>query len=252
VVDLTGSFLKLRRAYQHIDSLRAAAKVAYHIVPEEYEERRRLRLRFGPAHFEVPLIFGDVVHNLRAALDHLAWEAADRTLRDWRTEFPVIRIGAKGPDDMEAFAKTKMQGAAQSVIGLVAECEPYQGGGGHAIWQLHELDIIDKHRKMVVTVSQSDSMSPDFGGIAEQSNIDPKFVDAFKSVRVWIKSAEPTELHDGEILAEHPLDQPVGNPQYAIRVTVDEPPVVESEPILELAANLSQAVETMLDKVRDL
>lgn len=88
------------------------------------------------------LIIGDVVHNLRTALDHANWElrGQDGGKQDRYTKLPV------GDD------KTKFESQCHGIRtprgdlpSFYIPFEFFNGGKGHNIFVLHDLDIIDKH-----------------------------------------------------------------------------------------------------------
>jgi hypothetical protein len=99
--------------------------------------------------FDVVSIAGDVVHNLRSALDHLAQHLAivgsaslsDKELR--QIEFPIAETPAK----YEADKARKVKGMRLEAIEAIDRLKPYKGGND-ALWRIHELDNIDKHRAL--------------------------------------------------------------------------------------------------------
>jgi len=99
---------KLRRADAHFDALHAEAGAwldshPYEIFPVEqdawFEEALHFEMHIGVVQappWELGLIFGDVLHNLRGVLDHLFWELVTRrgtpTWNEARTiSFPIAR-----------------------------------------------------------------------------------------------------------------------------------------------------------------
>jgi hypothetical protein len=99
---------------------------------------------------------GDCLHNLRSALDCLAVAlvvengfTSDDDVRS--TQFPVHWSAA----DMATNAKTSaFFGRAGPVAEkYVRQVEPYRGGKGDALWRLHQLDILDKHRAIILVGS---------------------------------------------------------------------------------------------------
>lgn len=95
------------------------------------------------------LIFGDCVHNLRSALDHLAWQLDAKP--DATTNFP-IRLNP--PDSWPLDCVSRMQPDAQIIIeGLQPFWETHFGRepARHPLWALHSLDIEDKHKVLVST-----------------------------------------------------------------------------------------------------
>lgn len=153
-----GARLKVKRARQHIEELNAA--LAEHLergagelrVKQEAKHDYRLVFEAEPVPAEVSLILGDAVHNLRTALDHLAWElvaAADRKPgKD--TYFPIRETREKL---INAVDKGEMKFAGRDVCRLIIDTiQPYKGGNG-ALWPLHDTDIVDKHRLLVPVVA---------------------------------------------------------------------------------------------------
>jgi len=94
-------------------------------------------------------IAGDAIHNLRSALD-VAMSEMEFVLTSKRTKdvtFPVY----KTRDDLEKAVNSRLEGKTpKRVIDyIVKSIQPYERGNGDAIWQLHRLDIVDKHRVIV-------------------------------------------------------------------------------------------------------
>ena len=97
--------------------------------------------------FEALAIAGDVVHNLRSALDHLAnqlvWVGSDSE-PSRRVAFPISEDAAAYERDKTR----KVEGMCPKTIKAIDALKPYKGGKGDALWRLHELDNIDKHRTL--------------------------------------------------------------------------------------------------------
>jgi hypothetical protein len=105
--------------------------------------------------FDTVTIAGDVIHNIRAALDHLARQlvfvgmdcapaAIPLTEKDLRgIEFPI----AETPEKYEADKARKTKRMLPEAIEAIDALKPYKGGND-ALWRIHELDNIDKHRTL--------------------------------------------------------------------------------------------------------
>jgi hypothetical protein len=131
------------------------------------------------------LVVGDAVHNLRAALDHALFDTAHRhageslTGRDERTlSFPIL--GAAPPEGFEKKTAGQLPYVPADVRGVVEESQPYRQSSAahpdgfrfHPLWQLHELDRIDKHRRLAVTAA---SLGHQAIGVPEGVDPDVKF-----------------------------------------------------------------------------
>lgn len=115
----------------------------------------------GPSLDRFSVLAGEVTYHLRSSLDQLVWQLIKRTglsdndilkLRP-RPEFPIYRH----LDEYESQGKRKVQGCvSDSAMAIINKAQPYEGKGGgwvdEAIWNVHELNIIDKHRLLNAVV----------------------------------------------------------------------------------------------------
>jgi hypothetical protein len=102
------------------------------------------RQRIRP--FDALAIAGDVVHNLRTALDHLASQlvsAGSDGEPSRRVEFPIAKDAATYEHDKAR----KVEGMSSEGIKFIDALKPYKGGN-ESLWKIHELDNIDKHRTL--------------------------------------------------------------------------------------------------------
>jgi hypothetical protein len=96
--------------------------------------------------FDVVATAGDIVHNLRSALDHLAYQlvvVGSGKEPSRRVEFPI----AKDVVTYEAEKARKVEGMRPVAIKAIDSVKPYKGGND-PLWRIHELDNIDKHRTL--------------------------------------------------------------------------------------------------------
>jgi hypothetical protein len=171
--------LKLERAVQHLKSLEADIKQwlgehPYFVVskfdPERGEHSVWIRPEGDPP-AELSLIIGDCLHNLRSALDSLAYDLARTYARKAlpptvaeKSEFPIFidpdkfeewrerKIGAIDPRaqaDIERLQPYHEQESFRSLISVMARAHPE---AYHPLWLLHKLSNIDKHRERHLTL----------------------------------------------------------------------------------------------------
>ena len=98
----------------------------------------------------IALIAGDIVHNLRSALDHLACQLVlvnGQPIAD-ETGFPIF----KGTEINEATFARKVKGMTVAAKDRIRATEPYKNGKGGDLWVLHKLDIADKHHTLLTTL----------------------------------------------------------------------------------------------------
>lgn len=98
--------------------------------------------------FDICLIAGDFVANLRACLDHLAWQLAlhsgDNPSRD--ICFPICE---KDSLDTQLRIVKSTYGIPEEAIAIMKSLQPYHAGDAYQsthLWRLNKLWNIDKHR----------------------------------------------------------------------------------------------------------
>ncbi len=152
--------LKLGRAAQHINDANNAigdflARKPFKIVRRFDPTTSNLTLsvkRQEPIPSLISLIVCDAVHNLRATLD-LTYFAIIRPLtdRDGNIQFPIYR-----PDNKKDVPGRRLIKLASKKVGQALEkCQP-EPGGAYSIYELDALDVIDKHRLVLLTAYTTD------------------------------------------------------------------------------------------------
>lgn len=165
-----GAALKVKRANRHLTELTLAAerlplRHSYPMIVEKPEDGK-LKLTYladnmMPIEFSGAL--GDAIHNVRSAFDLIAVALTTRPLGNGkagdayfptgkdRQQFIKARDGYSDPCGRRR--KGKMQGAGADALRLVEELEPYDGGKW-SLRALHQLDIMDKHKLLIPTISR--------------------------------------------------------------------------------------------------
>ncbi len=156
----TASKLKIGRAYKHITDLNS--------LLSEFGKTDFCRLRvdvdpntgyntlkvesISPIPSDIPLIIGDIVHNLHSALDLVICEIlinAGKTL-DGTTKFPFFKFRQELIGQINS---GKLKAVGRDIYELIIDTiKPYRGGND-ALYGLHDLDILDKHRSLILVLS---------------------------------------------------------------------------------------------------
>ena len=160
---LEGVVSKIRRAQEHSNSLKEEVNAFtnsgdYDTLPERNSDgsEYRLRIKFGQLKPDVVrwgVMFGDVLHNLRSALDHLAWQLVLTGGGEpgSTTSFPIF----KDRDKFVSLSRDPVRGVSNKVRELIEGVQPFQRGREEAalsaLWVLHELSNWDKHRLVHLT-----------------------------------------------------------------------------------------------------
>jgi hypothetical protein len=157
---LDGPRLKIERAGKHLNNLERHMRLFREKQPEvlthqpEPDAADYVYYRLGQAPASFGLFVGDFAHNLRSALDHLAWQLALLTTKTPgdRTEFPIFeKEPEKGFLTAEG-VKRRIGDIPDEAQRLIEALQPYhrpEGAQRDPLWQLHRLDVIDKHRLLV-------------------------------------------------------------------------------------------------------
>ena len=150
------SRLKIERAQTHIFELEIAVENFFSrkpcaIVVEPYFDGSlswarscTARVRENVPYSFSPII-GDIIHNLRTALDLLACD--------------LVRLAGKNPSSVyfpfcerptelhSAIKKKNIHRAGHDVVEVIERFQPYRGGN-ETLRALHDMDVSDKHKSL--------------------------------------------------------------------------------------------------------
>lgn len=151
-------YLKLERAKHHISNLNERIDefltekpfklmIQFRAGAGEVAMRTEVEKSIPP---EFSLIIGDAIHNMRSALDVTLYTmASEKTCYPNKIQFPIAKDFRK----LESAIKDgQVMFAGEKVVEAVRLLRPYQTGN----WRLaglHSLDILDKHRLLILSRS---------------------------------------------------------------------------------------------------
>ena len=203
---LDGARLKVIRAQEHVDSLKAEIGMYLKERPYDIDTKKKadgtfsttVRIRIAPP-LRLSTIVGDCLTNARAALDYTMFQLAhitfdppfDVTDRNDRNvvSFPLFEKPETDPNTayvnrFNALANRMIAiPTAADAIDRIKASQPYNAGQGPLGW-LHELVNSDKHRMPSLTIGLIDT----FGAV-------------FSNAKVWFEGAGGTVFGEQEILA---------------------------------------------------
>ena len=173
---LESARLKLCRAKVHLEALNA--KVAVFIEGRPYaffvdvnadktEHVFRIQILEDP-NPTIPVVLGDYIHNLRSALDNLAWSLALKSSGGKLARFDKGQVAPRHISfpihrNAGAFVQAEFwQYVHPRYLGAIQDFQPYNGTYKdpltHPLTRLQKLSNIDKHRSIHRTlVSQADT-----------------------------------------------------------------------------------------------
>lgn len=152
VAALTDAYAKIAWAERHINALVVAIDSGEHVdtrpvAPEDglaYQHRHLLKILLPDVPADLAFIVADAIHNMRSALDYLMAALAHTNAKSRRyPTFPIC-------DNEKSLAKRDaFKCVSRSAQKFMKSVQPY-ATGCQALWWLHRLDIIDKHRKLSI------------------------------------------------------------------------------------------------------
>jgi len=162
--ELLGLKARLVRAKEQTDGLKEEinrfVNSPGHRFPVEWNEERTEatgRVFFDPmpdTHRWAVLV-GEVLHDLRSALNGLVWQLVIRNgdVPSRQTEFPIFLDKQR----YETESVIKLRGTSDRVKDQIARMQPFtlepEKAPDVALWLLHELNIVDKHRLVLPVVN---------------------------------------------------------------------------------------------------
>ena len=181
VPTLDGIRTKMARAHEHCGMLDREIRTfinskPYRIGYEFNAEMREHSWKLVSAPPEIPsrinAIIGDALYNFRSSLDHIVWQLVLRNggTPDTRNEFPIF-------SDRGNFSNStrKLRGVNDTARQIITAVQPCNGGDD-ALWFLHELSNMDKHRHLPVV----------FVNVTEVTSQTPFLIGPGKSIDIYI------------------------------------------------------------------
>ena len=169
---LDGARERLKRADEHIRNLSdeiAPLIRCLPIIPFSRErptftdEDRKNWDTLIKANTQIPprlsVLTGEIVHHMRAAFDHVAWQLSSAKLRasnPTQIAFPVSLVDTSTNKDELRRYKRQVEGiSSPSGLARIQSLQPYHAGNpsAHPLSLIHDLDRIDKHRELVLVAA---------------------------------------------------------------------------------------------------
>lgn len=158
---MTSAKRKLKRGVEQVKTLCREAAAFEDAKAYLFESERDVRspqeviyrcfaVQHEPTPLHWPLLAGEAVQNLRAALDHLVYEKSGE---NERTQFPIF----VKPGDFAARAPGMMKGVSEPLRAIIEGHQPYRhipdAPSQDPLAQLRTLSNRDKHKVLATVVS---------------------------------------------------------------------------------------------------
>jgi hypothetical protein len=216
---LAGVRAKLDRAEEHLAALKDQVSafldtdpygVREHIDPETGGYSLSIEIRQQPP-LLVSVIVGDLIHNLRSALDHLAWQLvlANGRKPSGSTQFPTFVSEPVSEDDARKWA-ARVKGMSPAVVKEIAGMQPYTAGDKarlHSLAILNAFSNEDKHKLPLACVAAIAKHERGTAGVAPVRDVEIEWVD--------IATGKP--LKEGDYIAWGKVRVTGPNPQTEVK-----------------------------------
>jgi hypothetical protein len=241
---------KIERANKHIRDLDTAitgflATNPYKVGTKRDPETRKpvyYVAEVQPVPPEIPLILGDAIQNLRAALDHLAQQlylvGSGASVYRKGTSFFI----ANKASDYRKHVGGRIEKMRRGAKDALAALEPYAEGKGNDFWVLHSLNNIDKHRTLFAAGSSYEAVGV---GMPEGTR---KFAASrgieLPDFPIALTPADnlcPLKIGD-ELFIGGPDDEIDPNRPFKFAVALNEPDIIKPGPMLETIRHLADLV----------
>lgn len=199
--------------------------------------------------FDVSLTAGDAVHNLRSALDQLAYQLvrASGNSPDHKTGFPIA--GDANKYRFDPFPGN-VKGMSDEAIKAIDAVKPYKGGNDD-LWRLHRLNIIDKHRLLlnICPTNTFYSVAPSDlrGEIRRWEDMYPGApIPRAHSCNFWIGQINPLPLKKGDTLLTLRHSELEDEPAFRFDLAFNEPEVGDAKPVVETLQRFAELVSKIV------
>lgn len=249
--------IKIERAKEHFRDLevevRSFLMTNPYIVGTKHDPQTRKLIYYLLSIREPPLrmstIAGDLIHNLRSALDHLAYNLVivGGGTPSTQTYFPIFDDAAR----YKTGCRGKVTGMRPDAIKAIDAIKPY-GGGNDTLWRLHKLNNVDKHRLLITVGSayRSINVGPHMHRIMMQTRSEAGFgnADNIPVPDIFLRPADslfPLKTGD-ELFIDAPNAEVNEKMQFRFEVAFGEPQIVEGEPLVETLHQMLDTVDSIV------
>ena len=262
---LDGVRVKLRRAWNQIDGIKAelSAFVKSDVYVPKIEFNTDTHWLTISVHVKKnpPLMWGvqigEIIHNLRSALDHIVWELfmldnLRQPARGTRLQFPIFETMA----GFDGRGRSQfLLGIGPNAVGLIRSQQPFpecDGGTGEGkkspLWHLKELSDADKHRTLHLTGTLIETFDFTFPPLKQPISIQERVVN------------NPGPIHEDTILArvhipgcsEWPFTENHVNGELRTDIAFDHgTPAVGAWLVFPTLVNIANRVERIIRKITE-
>jgi hypothetical protein len=195
---------------------------------------------------QMSLLAGEVIHQLRSALDHLAFQLvlANGKTPNTHTYFPI----ASDASSYNGAKAKKTAGMSHIAINEIDALRPYQGGDD-TLWLLHSLNNIEKHRELLLVGSsfRAVDVAPELQALLTQAFAQISDSPAPILPRIPLVPKDRLyPLKPGAVLYQKPRSiAEEASPEFLFEIAFGEPDSAEGRPLLPTLKEMIERVATI-------
>jgi len=247
--------VKIERAKKHIVDLQTEIRTFFDSNPYEIRTKRDPQtrrliyylFRVEEIPYSIAAISGDILQNLRSALDHLAqqlWLVNNPgAISNGDVYFPTDSSATQ----FKANAPGKVKGLRQDAIDALYSAEPYDGGKGSDFSVINRLNRVDKHRILISALTQLQSINIGaLGGAGVQKMWDKLQIKrTVPKMDLYLAPADTSALKAGsEIFIDLPDAEVNKDVDFRLSIALYEPGIIEGKPLIETVQHFTDLVSS--------
>ena len=195
-------------------------------------------------------LIGEIIHTLRTALDHLAYQlllvsTTPTPAEESRIKFPIYDDSKT--TEADAFGPIKT--LRKEIIEAIRKVNPSKSGQP-LLWILHSLDIVDKHRRILICHLAHHSVF--IRDALRQLLTETGYADMvpFVALRPAFFTSQRTgrKAQVGDVLMVAPpgYDKVNEKLQFTFDIAFDEPQIIEGKSVIETLDATIKVVEHLI------
>ncbi len=245
---------KISRAKEHLGALQESVQAFLATKPYKVATRKDVSAKKLIYYLsdvrqpdpEIALMAGEVIQDLRSALDYLAYQLVVAGLGSAPTNPRYIYYPIADSETQYLAARDrKVKGMSKAAIAGIDATKPYKGGN-EVLWRISELNNVDKHRLLITVGSAFQSVDVGSHMSAMMTKQFPDF--PMPELSLFLRPADRLfPLNPGVELLIDSIDNEVNEKmQFRFNVAFGEAGVMDGEPMAETIQEMIVEVERIV------
>lgn len=252
---MDSAYLKFQRAEKHYAELAALIrkhKPFRYFVETNFKtgEKATFAKKDEEVANQAAIIIGDIIHNLRSALDHTYWNCTEQFAKSdgerRNIQFPITSNEKALKDSVLPGLPSRV---SQSFAEALESLKPYRDGGNRSLCLIHDLDVMDKHKLLIptgnftkITSAMIQKQVPDF----PSGLVDCGFGNNYRDVGWQVQPMTWTQRRKAKIRPSNVLEKELDVPVETVLSDIDS-----VRPALEVLQELVEVTKEACQVLRE-